>query len=116
MEVLYMDAAKGTITRRMDAVLDGLQDEFKALCDRADFESKLTALEKAGAKSDRASKLKSLFAMFDMCGIEYERGKDNVYYEELVANADLPDFRKSKTGCSLHFLRFTKNIHCRKII
>ena len=87
-----MDAAKGTITRRMDAVLDGLQDEFKALCDRADFESKLTALEKAGAKSDRASKLKSLFAMFDMCGIEYERGKDNVYYEELVANADLPDF------------------------
>ena len=87
-----MDAAKGTITRRMDVVLDGLQDEFKALCDRADFESKLAALEKAGAKSDRASKLKSLFAMFDMCGIEYERGKDNVYYEELVANADLPDF------------------------
>ena len=87
-----MGAVKGTITRRMDSVLDGLQSEFRSLCDKADFEGKIEALKKAGAKSDRSSKLRKLFDMFDMCGIEYERGKDNAYYEELVRNADLPSF------------------------
>ena len=85
-----MGAVKGTITRRMDSVLDGLQSEFRSLCDKADFEGKIEALKKAGDKSDRSSKLRKLFDMFDMCGIEYERGKDNAYYEELVRNADLP--------------------------
>ena len=85
-----MSAVKGTITRRMDSVLDGLQSEFRSLCDKADFEGKIEALKKAGDKSDRSSKLRKLFDMFDMCGIEYERGKDNAYYEELVRNADLP--------------------------
>lgn len=87
-----MGAVKGTITRRMDSVLDGLQREFRSLCDKADFEGKIEALKKAGTKSDRSSKLRKLFDMFDMCGIEYERGKDNAYYEELVRNADLPSF------------------------
>ena len=87
-----MGAVKGTITRRMDSVLDGLQSEFRSLCDKADFEGKIEALKKAGDKSDRSSKLRKLFDMFDMCGIEYERGKDNAYYEELVRNTDLPSF------------------------
>ncbi len=87
-----MGTVKGTITRRIDSVLDGLQSEFKSLCDRADFENKIEALRIAGAKSDRSSKLRKLFDMFDMCGIEYERGKDYAYYEELVRNADLPSF------------------------
>lgn len=87
-----MGAFKGTITRRMDSVLDGLQSEFRALCDKADFESKLEALKKAGTKSDRSSKLRKLFDMFDMCGIEYERGRDNDYYENLVRTSSLPTF------------------------
>lgn len=87
-----MAAVKGTITRRMDSVLDGLQSEFRSLCDKADFEGKIEALKKAGDKSDRSSKLRKLFDMFDICGIEYERGKDNAYYEDLVRNADLPSF------------------------
>jgi len=87
-----MGAVKGTITRRMDSVLDGLQSEFRALCDKADFESKLEALKKAGTKSDRSSKLRKLFDMFDMCGIEYERGRDNDYYENLVRTSSLPTF------------------------
>ncbi len=82
----------GTITRRMDTVLDGLQDEFKALCDRKDFQSKLDALKQAGTKSDRSSKLRKLFDMFDMCGIKYERGKDNAYYEKLIYSSDIPTF------------------------
>lgn len=87
-----MSAVKGTITRRMDAVLDGLQGEFSSLCDRADFESKLEALKKAEARSDRSSKLRKLFELFDMCGIAYERGKDTAYYEELVRRSDIPSF------------------------
>lgn len=87
-----MDAAKGTITRRMDSVLSGLQSEFRSLCDIQDFKSKLDALKKTGAKSDRASKLRKLFDMFDMCGIEYERGKDNAYYEDLIYSSDIPTF------------------------
>ena len=55
----------------MNAVLDGLQSEFKALCDRTDFESKIEALKKAGNMSDRSSKLKELFKLFDKCGIKY---------------------------------------------
>lgn len=87
-----MDAAKGTITRRMDAVLSGLQSEFRSLCDIQDFKSKLDALKKTGSKSDRSSKLRKLFDMFDMCGIEYERGKDNAYYENLIYSSDIPTF------------------------
>lgn len=87
-----MGAAVGTITRRMNAVLDGLQSEFKALCDRTDFESKIEALKKAGNMSDRSSKLKELFKVFDKCGIKYERGQNNKYYETLVKNADILSF------------------------
>lgn len=87
-----MDAVKGTITRRMDAVLSGLQSEFRSLCDIEDFESKLDALKKAGNRSDRSSKLRKLFDMFDLCGIQYERGRDNAYYEDLVKKSDIPAF------------------------
>lgn len=87
-----MDAVKGTITRRMDSVLNGLQNEFRALCDIKDFKSKLDALKKTGAKSDRPSKLRKLFDMFDMCGIEYERGKNNAYYENLIYSSNFPTF------------------------
>ena len=87
-----MDAFKGTITRKMDSVLDGLESEFKSLCDVEDFRSKLEALKRAGNKSDRSSKLRNLFDMFDICGIEYERGRDDAYYENLVNNSDIPTF------------------------
>ena len=65
----------------MDSVLNGLQSEFRSLCDIEDFKSELDVLKKTGAKSHRSSKLRKLFDMFDICGIEYERGKDNTYYE-----------------------------------
>lgn len=83
---------QGTITRRMDSVLNGLQDEFRSLCDRKDFESKLDALQKAWNTSDRPSRLRKLFDLFDLCGIQYEWGKDFSYYEELVNKSDIPGF------------------------
>lgn len=81
-----------SITRRLAAVVDDLQSEFRVLCDEKDFENKLNALKKAGTKSDRASKLRKLFDLFDKCGIEYERGKDNTYYERLVRDSNIPTF------------------------
>lgn len=87
-----MAATNYSITRRLAAVLDDLQSEFRVLCDENDFENKLNALKKAGTKSDRASKLRMLFDLFDKCGIEYERGKDNEYYEQLVRASDIPTF------------------------
>lgn len=86
-----MDAVKGTITRRMESAFNGLQDEFKSLCYIEDFESKIIALKNA-SKSERPSRLKNLFDMFDMCGIPYERDKDNGYYEDLVSQSDIPTF------------------------
>ena len=50
-----MGAGKGTITRRMDGVLDGLQSEFKALYDRADFERKLWAIKPGLSLADQVS-------------------------------------------------------------
>ncbi len=87
-----MDVEKGTITRRMDSVLNDLQDEFRVICDRSDFENRLCALKKAGSKSNRPSGLKKLLDLFDICGIQYELGKDNAYYEDLVKKSDIPTF------------------------
>ena len=55
-----MDAQKRTITRRLDSVLNGLQDEFQSWYEKEDFESKLNALERAGTNSSRPSNLKEL--------------------------------------------------------
>lgn len=80
----------GTITRRLNNVIDELQNDYVYAVD--DFKSKINELKKAGYKSDRPSKLKELFDMFDTYGIKYEKGKDNAYYEELVRNANIPEF------------------------
>ena len=85
-----MTAAGGTITRRLDAVLDGLEEEFCSLYDVSDFEEKLRALRQA-SKSERPSRLKELFELFAACGISYERDRDDAYYEKLVRSAELPD-------------------------
>ena len=56
---------KGTITRRLDSVIDNLQSEFQTLYCKGDFIAKMEALKLAGNQSDRPSKLKKLFEMFD---------------------------------------------------
>lgn len=87
-----MNNINRTITRRMSTVFDGLQSEFRSLYTIEDFENKLSALRSAGMRSDRASKLKKLFDMFDACNIAYERGKDNAYYEKIICEANIPSF------------------------
>ena len=81
-----------TITRRTDSVLDGLQNEFKTICTIKDVESKMYFVNAAGSKSDRASKLRKLFDLFDACGISYERGRENSYYENIIKSSHFPDF------------------------
>lgn len=81
-----------TITRRMNTVLDDLQREFKSICTITDVEAKMYSVKAAGSKSDRASKLRKLFDLLDVCGISYEKGRDNQYYENLIKSAHFPDF------------------------
>ena len=52
----------------------------------------MCSVKAAGSKSDRASKLRKLFDLLDICGISYERGRDNQYYENLIRSAHFPDF------------------------
>ncbi|MCD8130915.1 MAG: hypothetical protein LUE16_06495 [Lachnospiraceae bacterium] len=88
-----MEVFKGTITRRLDSVIHDLEEEFSTLYCAKDIQNCLDRLEGAGNGSDRPSKLKSLFEMLDDCGIPYEKGKPNEYYEELVQShmAEFPD-------------------------
>lgn len=104
-----MITSKGTITRRMDYILDDLKDEFKSLCGIEDFENKLYELEQAGNRSDRPSKLKDLYYLFDCCDIYYEKDKDIAYYKELVRKADIPDFNELETKMLLAIYKIFKN-------
>ena len=97
--------ARGTLTIRMESAFDGLQEEFRSLYDINDYENKIMALRYA-TKSERPSRLKQLFDMFDMCGIPYERGKDDDYYADLVRRSDIPDFAEieDRMLCTLYNL------------
>lgn len=87
---MLMNNGKGTITRRMDIVLEDLQSQFSGFYTRTDFEETMNSVKKA--KSDRPSKLKKLFNMFDRMDIPYEIGMDNSYYERIIENSNLPSF------------------------
>ena len=81
-----MGTMKGTITRRLDNSLNTLQNEFgELICDR-DFKRSLQALKQA-SRSERPTRLRNLYLQFDKCKIEYERGRDNNYYEHLISNS-----------------------------
>ena len=81
-----------TITRRLDTTLNDLQEDFKGFYYEEDFHAAVDALNAAGFSSDRASKLRDLFRMLDACGITYEKGRDNEYYNDLIENSALPGF------------------------
>lgn len=50
----------------------------------------MCSVKAAGSKSDRASKLRKLFDLLDICGISYERGRDNI--------------KKNTTDCLLMYM------------
>lgn len=83
-----------TITRRMEAVIDGLDDSLDKLITKGDIESVLEKLVSVGNKSNRPSVLRVLFEMLDATGIEYEKGKDNQYYIDLINSCEFPDFQQ----------------------
>lgn len=87
------EAITGTITRRMDSVFTGLENEFKTLYDRADIEKRLADLKRVSSKAARLSKLQNLYELLDACKVPYEKGQTNEYYETLIKEADLPTFQ-----------------------
>ncbi|MCD7884678.1 MAG: hypothetical protein LUI87_13380 [Lachnospiraceae bacterium] len=80
------------ITCRLDTSLDEMMDEFADLpvCGRDIFECKMNEVKRAGTRSERPSRLRALFDLFEQCGIPYEKHRENEYYEELIKNADIP--------------------------
>lgn len=87
-----VDVEKRSITRKMEEVLNGLDKKFQGMCNKSDFKRKLDALSAAGSQSNRHSILASLFAMFEVYGIPYEKDRENAYYEKLVQEAEIPTF------------------------
>lgn len=97
-----------TITRRLNTVLDELEHEFRAMCDIEDFEHQMHEV-KVARPSERPSKLRKLFDMFDMCDVPYERGKDNDYYESIIKTTDIPSFSEIEDRMTLAlFQRFER--------
>lgn len=91
-----MDINKVSITRRLEATLNGLMDEFRAIYDVSDFDRAVAELKRSANRSDHSSKLKRLQKMLDLCGIEYESGQSDEYYERLVSEADIPTFEENE--------------------
>ncbi len=87
-----MDISRTSITRGLEAVLNGLQDEFRALYTGEDFGRAVTELARSAGRSDHSTKLKKLYGMLDCCGISYEKGREDGYYADLVASLDIPSF------------------------
>lgn len=83
---------EGTITRRLSSTFNELDNQFKALYSKSDFNYVINRLKKFENKSNRASILAELFDMFKSCGVEYEKDKENKYYENLVSTMKVPKF------------------------
>ena len=87
-----MDISKASITRRLESALGGLEDEFRNLYTKEEFSWAVTELKRSAGKSDHSSKLKKLFGLLDRCGVSYEKGRPDSYYEELVDSLSIPSF------------------------
>lgn len=86
-----MDVKSESITRRANTVLTDLQEEFKALYCRKDFQNALDRLERASLSS-RPSRLRDLWDMLEDYGIEYEKRQETGYYKDLIQRTNIPDF------------------------
>ena len=96
---------EGTLTKRMEAVYDEFEREFGSMCTKNDAENKMKAVLNA-SRSARPSRLGALFKIFELCGIPYEKDRDNAYYEKIVRNSGLPEL--SDVEDRLLFLLYTK--------
>lgn len=79
-----------TITRRLERVLDELEQEFQALYTQDDFECQIRELRKAEKSSARPSALARLYRMLDQAGIPFEKDREAGYYEKLIRDTGLP--------------------------
>ena len=85
-----------TITRRLEKVLDELEQEFQALYTRDDFECQIRELRRAEKSSARPSALARLYRMLEQAGIPFEEGRGASYYDKLIQQADIPDLEETE--------------------
>ena len=85
----------GTITQKLDLVLNELEAEFKnsavPLLSRQDFLRLIEELRDIGNSSRAPSVLAELFRMFDAFGLNYEKGQPVEYYAKIIEAAELPE-------------------------
>lgn len=92
-----MNGSQGTITRSAVSAVDELSTAFRSLygtgyVNKNDALLCIDKLREAGGRSNRPSILRRLFDILDACGVSYERGRDDGYYESLVMSAPMPSF------------------------
>ena len=85
-----------TITRRLERVLDELEQEFRALYTRDDFDCQIQELRWAEKSSARPSALARLYRMLEQAAIPFEKNREAAYYEKLIRQADLPDLEENE--------------------
>lgn len=73
-----------TITSRAETAFCGLEDVFSTMYCRRDFDRVMKHVRLAKGSSRNARFLPKLYEMFDDCGIDYEEGRENSYYEKLI--------------------------------
>lgn len=116
-----MEDRAGTITRRMSAVFDDLEEQFAGICTPEELERKLAELKAAGKRSSRPSILAELFELLDLCGVRYQRDRENRYYETLVREKVLPGLPQAEEqmlrALSRQYMRYpTPEVYMKRIV
>lgn len=80
-----------TITSRAEAAFSGLENVFEMMYSRKDFDRVMRQVKTSSPQARATRYLKDLYTMFDDCEIEYEQGRDNDYYADLIDEKVTPD-------------------------
>ncbi len=73
-----------SITSRAEAAFYGLEDVFSNMYCKQDFDRVMKSIRSSSGGARVSRHLPTLYEMFDICGIEYEENRENMYYEKLI--------------------------------
>jgi hypothetical protein len=80
------------ITNRLSNAMEQLGSEFTGFYTKSDFEDilkKLKTIRRAGNRSRIPGTLKMLYWMLEECKVEFEKGREDEYYENIINNLNL---------------------------
>ena len=80
-----LDNYTENITRRADESFDMILDEYSMVYSVSEVREKINSLKKYVGTSRYSSELKSIYKIFEMYGIKYEKRRDSSYYDQLLS-------------------------------